>query len=160
MESKILEILESRKLEETNITNISKERLELFNEELNKKEEEVTILKNRVANLESDLDSKFKPNQTITLKIPQTRRPINLLQPGHDDDDISFKSFRPDQNIAKDEIEDMILNRKIDKLDKLIEETNNQIQEQIQRRLMALERINSPIDFFVHFVIGLINTIF
>lgn len=154
VEENLKEILQKQEgLKEETIKILISQITKIVNKELKKKENKIVLLQDKITNLESDLDSKFKPNQTITLKIPQTRRPSdigNLLNPELDEDNISIKTFRPDDDYSKDEIEDMILNRKIEKLDGIFERVtreNQEIQVQIQERLASVHKNQNFFDF-------------
>lgn len=132
-------------------SNIDKNHLEgltaslysFLTEKISKKDKEISQLRDKLVKLEAELESKFKPNKTITLQIPQARRPEfegDYLDPSLDKkmDNISIISFRPDEDYAPDSIEEMILDRKGEKVDQMILDVlkeNESIQKQIELRL-------------------------
>ena len=87
-------------------------------------EDENITLKDKLVKLEAQFESHFRPNKTICLQIPQTRRPKlpeHLDAPDNEEDKISIKSFRPDEEASEMEVFEEVMDRKIDKLDGMIE---------------------------------------
>lgn len=185
MEKKIQEnikkILENENLTQNQILKITTQVIETVQKEIKKHKEKITVLKSKVANLESELDSKFKPNKSIILKIPNARRPNNkipdiiqptqipqtrrpesetddfFLKPDFEDDQISIISFRPDEGLDEEDVREIVLDKKMEAVDRVIEKVskeNQEIQEQIQMRLAYANRTQFPVDFALLVVIN------
>lgn len=150
----IRKILKVSNISEEQIGLISPPLEELVKVKIMKKNAEIASLKDKLVKLEAELESKFKPNKTISLTIPQTMRPSRFLDPKLDKqvDNLSITSFRPDEDDDPDIIEEMILDRKGEKLDQMIinvMKENRNIQQQIEERLnhpLQLEEIESSDD--------------
>ena len=74
--------------------------------------------------LQSEFDAKLSPPKSFCLSIPDTST-STLTPPA---DDLSFKSFRPDEEETDHEVELKILERNLDAAEKRVEKYKEEIE--------------------------------
>lgn len=78
------------------------------------------------ASLEAEFQSKFEKDKSLLLQIPGTKP--SHLKPMEEDDD-SAKSFRPDEEDTKADVDRKLLERKMEKLQEKVEGQAKQMKE-------------------------------
>ena len=104
-------------------------------------QEELYEEKNNLALLRANYEATMKPTRSITLQIPQTKRPSDLLSPDDVEDCISVKTMRP---CSDDSLEDI----KLKECDKKIERLNGLLQGlTVKRDEYHSKRLLNPKDY-------------